>query len=130
MLQDIQLIAEKADFFRLGFKVLMPWVQKNEIEYGDASLDEFDLVIPAIADVLAFDLPIEPAGEQMIDRSALWKAFGPCMVFGVQFVPEVGRALAPVGIGESKELAGHKVAGMCGDDIKKSGFCFGVAEGF
>ncbi len=109
---DVQASREEAYFLGLGLKVLILWFQENEIEHGDASLDEFDLMFPAIADVLAFDLPIEPAGEQMIDRSALWKAFGPRMVFCVQFIPEGGRAAAPVGIGKSKELAGRRSLGI------------------
>ncbi len=63
----------------------------------------------------------------MIDRSAVWKAFGPRMVFCVQFIPEGGRAAAPVGIGKSKELAGRRSLRIA--DTEKSSFCFGVAKG-
>src|SRR5260370_31856960 len=129
MIRDFQLIAEEADFFRLGFKVFPLRVGEDKIEHPDTPLDVFDFVLPAVADVLAVDLAVEPAGEQVIDRSALWKAFGPGVSFGVKFAPEGGRALAPMGSGEAEELTRHKVAGMRRYDVEKAGFCFGVAEG-
>src|ERR1700734_2172206 len=74
--RDFQLIAEKADFVPLGFQVLPLRVREDKVEHSDAPMDVFDFVLPAIADVLAVDLAVEAAGEQMIDRSALWKALG------------------------------------------------------
>ena len=130
MLLDVQSPAKEADFFWLGFKVLIPLIQENEIEHSDAPLDVFDFVFAAIADVLAFDLAIEAAGEEVVDRSALWKAFGSGVFPGVKFAPEGGRALAPMGAGEGEKLARHEVAGMRRHDVEKAGFCFGVAEGF
>ena len=91
-------------------------------------MDVLDFVFPAITDVLAVDLAVQPAGEQMIDRSALWKAFGPGVFLGVEFAPEGGRALAPVGRGEGEELTGHKIAGMRVHNVEKAGFRLGVAE--
>lgn len=110
MVRDFQLIAEKADFFRLGFKVLIPLVQKNEIEHRNAPLDVLDFVFPEVANVLSVDLAVEAAGEQVIDRPALWKTFGPGVTQGAKFVPEDGSALAPVGVGEAEELACNEVA--------------------
>lgn len=110
VVRDFQLIAEKADFFRLGFKVLIPLVQENEIEHPNAPLDVLDFVFAAVANVLAIDLAVEAAGEQVIDRSALWKTFGPGVTLGVKFVPEDGSALAPVGVGKREELACNEVA--------------------
>jgi hypothetical protein len=66
-------------------------------------------VLPAIADVLAVDLAAEPAREQVIDRSALWKTFCPCVPLGVKFVPEDVGAVTPMGIGKGEKLARHKV---------------------
>src|SRR5713226_9970440 len=129
VLLDVQRPAKEADFFWLGFKVLTPLIQENKIEHSDAPLDVFDFVFPAIADVLAFDLPIEAAGEEVVDRPALRKAFGSGVFPGVKFGPEGGRALAPMGRGEGEELTRHKVAGMRRHDVEKAGFCFGVAEG-
>ena len=85
---------------------------------------------PTIANVLAVDLAVETAGEQVIDRSALWKAFGPGVVLGVKFVPEDGRALAPMGVGEGEKLTCHKVAGMRRYNVEKASLRFGVAESF
>ena len=97
MIRDLQLIAEKADFFGLGFEVLIPLIQENEIEHSDAPLDVFDFVFAAVANVLAVDLAVEPAREQVIDRSALWKAFGPGVSLGVKFVPEEWSCACPNG---------------------------------
>src|SRR6267154_2615374 len=36
LIRDLQLIAEKARLFRLGFKVLIPLVQEDKIEDSDA----------------------------------------------------------------------------------------------
>ena len=85
-------------------------------------------MLPAIADVLAVDLAVEPAREQVIERSALWKAFRPGVFFSVEFVPEGGGSVAPMGGGEGEELARHKVAGMRGHNVEKAGFCLGVSE--
>src|SRR6266849_9743121 len=128
VLLDVQRPAKEADFFWLGFKVLIPLVQENEIEHSDAPLDVFDFVFPAIADVLAFDLAIEATGEEMVDRSALRKAFGSGVFPGVKFAPEGGRALAPMGTGEREKLASREVAGMRRHNVEKAGFCFRVAE--
>src|SRR5271156_627221 len=105
-------------------------VQENEIEHGDAPLNELDFVLAAIANVLAVDLAVETAGEQVIDRSALGKAFGPGVTLSVKFVPEKGGALAPMGVGEGEKLSSNKVAGMCRYDVQKPGLRFGVAESF
>ncbi len=130
MIRDLQFIAEKADFFGLGFKVLIPLVQENEIEHCDAPLNELDFVFAAVANVLAVDLAVETAGKQMVDRSALWKAFGPGVTLGLKFVPEDGRALAPMGVSEGEKLACNKVAGMRRYDVEKASLRFGVAESF
>src|SRR5258708_39557025 len=93
-------------------------------------MDVFDFVFAAIANVFAVDLPVETAGEQVIDRSALWKAFGPGVTLGLKFVPGDGRALAPMGFGEGEKLTRHKVAGMRRYDVEKASLRFGVAESF
>ena len=59
------MIAEKADFFVLGFKVLIPLIQENKIEHSDAPLDVFEFVFPAVAKVLPVDLAIYIPGEYM-----------------------------------------------------------------
>src|SRR5580704_10066592 len=100
--RDLQLVAEKTEFFRLGFQVLPLRVRENKVEHSDAAMDVFDFVLPAIANVLAVDLSVEAAGKQMIERSALWKALRPRVFLGVKFVPEGGRALAPMGAGEGE----------------------------
>jgi hypothetical protein len=48
MARDFQLIAEKADFFRLGFEIFPLRVGEDEIEHCDALLNKFDLVLPTI----------------------------------------------------------------------------------
>src|ERR1700683_4682335 len=130
VLLNVQIPAKEADFFWLGFKVLIPLIQENEIEHSDAPLNVFDFVFPAIADVLAFDLPIEAAGEEGVDRRALRKTFCAGVFPSVKCAPEGGRALAPMGRGEGEELTRHKVTGMRRHNVEKAGFCFRVAEGF
>src|ERR1700728_1669745 len=130
VLLDVQSPAKEADLFWLGFKVLIPVIQENEIEHSDAPLDVFELVFPTIADVLAFDLPIEAAGEEVVDRPALRKAFGSGVFSSVKFGPEGGRALAPMCTGEREKLASREVAGMRRHNVEKAGFCFRVAEAF
>src|SRR3984893_2807293 len=90
-------LTEKAGLFWLGFEVLPLQMGKDKVEYCDPPPDVFDFVFAAVADVFAVDLAVKPVGEQMIDGSAHWKAFGPGVVLGVKLVPEVGRALAPMG---------------------------------
>src|SRR5216684_2913930 len=126
---DFQLLAEIADFFRFGFDVLPLRVGENVVEHSDAPLNVFDFVFPTVANVLAVDLAVETAREQVIDRSALWKAFGPGVFLGVKLVPEDGRALAPMGVGEREELTRHEVTRMRRYNVKKAGFRFGIAEG-
>src|SRR6266478_2531302 len=122
VIRDLQLIAEKADFFGLGFKVLIPLVQENKIEHSDAPLDVLDFVFVAVANVLAVDLAVEAAGEQVIDRSALRKALGPGVALGLKFVPEEGRALAPMSVSKGKKLTCNKITGMRGHEVEKTGF--------
>ena len=90
--RNLQSVTEETDLFRLRFQVFPLRVGKDKIEHSDASLDVFDFVLPAIANILAVDLAVEPAREQVIDRSALWKAFGPGVFLRVKLVPEAGRA--------------------------------------
>src|SRR3984885_14502018 len=106
----------------------MPVVQQDEIEDGDAPFDEVNFVETAIADVLAFDLPIEAAGEQVIYDAPLWKAFRTDVFEPFELAPEQGRALAPMSARKAEKLARQKVAGMGRDDIKKARFFFGVAK--
>ena len=101
-----------------------------EIEDSNAPLDVLDFVLSAIADVLAVDLAVEPAGEQVVDDPAFWEAFGAGMLLGVKLAPESGRALAPMSVGERKEFTGHKVTRMRRYNVEKASFRFGVAEGF
>ena len=75
----------------------MPLIQQDEVEHSDAPLDVFDFVFAAIANVLAVDLAIQTAGEQVIDRSAFWKAFGPGVALGLEFVPEEWSCACPNG---------------------------------
>src|SRR5260370_35686005 len=76
VIRNLQLVTEEGDLFRLRFQVFPLRVREDKIEHSDAPLDVFDFVLPAIADVLAVDLAVETHREEVIDRSALWKAFG------------------------------------------------------
>ena len=62
VIRDFQLIAEETDFFWLGFKVFPLWVGEDKIEYPNSPLNEFDFVLPTIADVFPVDLAVEPTG--------------------------------------------------------------------
>jgi integrase len=93
---DFQLIAEIADFFRFGLEVLPLRVGENIIEHSDAPLNVFDFVFPTVANVLAVDLAVETAREQVIDRSVFWKAFGPGVFLGVKLAPEGVGSVAPM----------------------------------
>src|SRR4029077_3161333 len=106
--RNFQLVTEKTDFFRLGFQVPVLRVEKHKIEDSNAALNVFDLVLPPV--VLAVNLAVEPAGVEVVDDSALWEEFGAGMLLGAKLVPESGRALAPMCVGESQELTRHKVA--------------------
>src|ERR1700676_5083186 len=81
--RNFELITEKADLFWLGFQVLVLRIGKDKIEDSDAPVNVFDFVLPAVADVLAVDLPVEPAGEQVVDDPVLWEVFGARMFLGV-----------------------------------------------
>ena len=65
---------QKKRTFSGSFRGTDAVVQENEIENADASFDEVDFVFTAVADVLAFDLAIETAGEQVIHDATLRKA--------------------------------------------------------
>src|SRR6185312_12657673 len=125
MAWDFQLVAEESDLLRLGFEVPILLIRQHKIEHADALADELDLMLAAVAKVLASDLPIEPAREEVVDHATFRKAFGPGMFLSVEFGPEHGRPLAPMSAGKSKELAGDKVAGMRSDEIQET--CFGFS---
>jgi hypothetical protein len=127
---NLKFVAKKADLFLFGFKVFTIKVGQNKIQHSNPALDEVDFMVAPVADVLAVDLAVETAGEQVIDRSAFWKAFGPGVALGLKFVPEKGRTLAPMGVGEGEKLSSHKVARMCRYDVEKPGLGFGVPESF
>src|SRR6185437_4384135 len=130
MAWDFQLVTEESDLLRLGFEVPRLLIRQHKIEHADALADELDLMLAAVAKVLASDLPIEPAREEVVDHAALRKTFGAGMFLRVEFGPERGGPLAPMSAGKSKELAGDKVARMRSDEIQEMGLGFGVAEGF
>src|SRR5882762_815602 len=65
----------------------------------------------------------------MIDDAALRKAFDSGVPQALQFRPESGRSLSPMGSGKFEELPGHEIAGMSGHQIEKARFFFAVAEG-
>ena len=108
----------------------MPLIEENEIEHRDAPLDVFDFVFAAVADVLAVDLAVKTPGEEVIDGSALWKAFGPGMFPGVKLGPEGIGSVAPMGVGKGEELTRNEVTRMRRDDVEKPRLGFGVSESF
>ncbi len=73
MIRDFQSVAEKTDFFGLGFQVFALRVGEDKIEHSDTPLNIFDFVFATVADVLAVNLAVEPAGEQVIDLSESWR---------------------------------------------------------
>ncbi|MGA8103812.1 MAG: hypothetical protein WB869_16750 [Candidatus Acidiferrales bacterium] len=122
------MVAKKADLFLFGFEVFTIKMGQNEIQYSNAALDEIDFMIAPVADVRAVDLTVEPVGEKMVKRPALWKTVCPGMLVGVKFAPEVCGAVAPMRTREGQELAGDKIPRMSRNDIEKASFHFGVTE--
>ena len=84
---------------------MIPLVQENEIEYGDAAFDEVELMLTAIAEVLLFDLAIESAREQVMHDTAFRKAFRTSVPSALELAPESGGALAPMSARKAKELS-------------------------
>ena len=119
--RDLQVI-EIPHLFWFGFKVFPLGVGEDKIEDSDAPLNVFEFVFPAIAKVLAADLAVQPAREEVIDLPAHWEGLGARMFFGVKFAPKSRRALAPMATSEGQELACNKVAGMRGHGVKKASF--------
>jgi|SRR6516225_3957719 len=99
---------------------------EDKVEHSDASLNVFEFVFPAVAKILPVDLAVQFAREHVIDLPVHWEVFGAGMFLRVEFVPKRGRALSPMATGESEELTCHKVARMCGYDVKKVSFGLGV----
>src|SRR5258708_21387369 len=130
VLLDVQSTTEEAHFFGLGFEVLMPLVEENKIEDGDAPFDEFELVLATVTKIFLFDLSVEPSREEVINHPALGKALHASMAFGFELAPESGGPFAPMSAGEREELTGGEVTGVGGDNVEKAGFHFGVTEGF
>src|SRR5580704_15163443 len=122
LLRDVQSTTEEAHFFGLGFEVLIPLVEENKIEDGDAPFDEFELVLATVTKVFLFDLPVEPPREEVINHAALGKALHASMAFGFELAPESRGPFAPMSAGEREELAGGEVTGVGGDNVEKAGF--------
>ena len=128
LLANTQSFTEVLQLFRLGFQVLIPLVQENKIEHGNAALDEVELMLTAVAEVLLFDLAIESAREQVMHDSAFRKAFRTSVPLALELAPESGRALAPMSARKAKELPRGEVTGMCCNEVEKSCLCLGVAK--
>ena len=71
----------------------------------------------AVPKVLAPELAIQPASEEVIDRAVPWHGAGTRVLVGLQLIPEKSRALAPLHAGKGKELPSNEVTGMRGDDV-------------
>ena len=121
--------AEKSDLVRLGFEILVVRMREHKIEDRQAALDEVQFVGSAVADVFAFNAPVQPAREHMIDHAALRKPFDARMPQALELGPESGGSFAPMGTGKFEELAGNEITGMRGHQIEKTGFLFAIAEG-
>ena len=128
LLANTQSFTEVLQLFRLGFQVLIPLVQENKIEHGNAALDEVELMLTAVAEVLLFDLAIESAREQVMHDTAFRKAFPTSVPSALELAPESGRALAPMSARKAKELPRGEVTGMCCNEVEKSCLCLGVAK--
>src|SRR5690349_24735890 len=102
-------------------------VRQHEIEHGETPADEVQLMCAAIAEVLFIDGRIEPSREEVIDNAAQGITFPLNVFLGLELVPIVRGALAPMSPGKAKELAGHEIAGLCGHDVKKTSYLRGVA---
>jgi hypothetical protein len=93
-------------------------VGENIIEHSDAPLNVFDFVFPTVANVLAVDLAVETAREQVIDRSVFWKTFGPGVFLGLKLAPEGVGSVAPMAavVGSipalSKMISGQSCSGL------------------
>ncbi len=126
---EAQRSAEKPNLLRLRFEVLVVRMSENEIENGEAPLDEIEFVSSAITDVLAFNLSVEPAREHVIDNAALRKALDPDVPQALQFRPKASRSLSPMSPREFQKLPCDEVPRMRGHKVKKASLFFVVAEG-
>src|SRR5713226_6327517 len=128
LLANTQSFTEVLELFRLSFQVLIPLVQENEIEHGNAALDEVELMLTAVAEALLFDLAIEPAREQVMHDTAFRKAFRTSVPSALELAPESGRTLAPMSARKAKELVCGEVTGMGCNEVEKPCLWLGVAK--
>src|ERR1700693_597553 len=96
---DAQFLAKIGDLFAFSFQILVRLVCENEIEDGDALLDEMDFMSAPIAKMFSSDPAIEPPRKQVTDDSALGKTLGPRVPKPLDLAKKVCRALAPMGPG-------------------------------
>src|SRR5580692_10902116 len=62
---DAEGSAEKTNFVWFRFEIRVVRVRENKIENRQTCFDEVDLVGSAVADILAFQTPVQPAREHM-----------------------------------------------------------------
>jgi hypothetical protein len=102
---------------------------KDKIEHGETSLYVLPFMFPAVAEVFTSEVPVELAGENVMDHSVFGKAFGPGVFVSLEFHPELRGAFVPRRSGEREELPGHEVPGMRGHTIEEVSFLRRVPEG-
>src|ERR1051326_1677589 len=125
---DVQVAAEEGELVGLGFQVGKSGICEHEIENGDARLDVFEFMPPAIAKVLATELAIELESEEVIDGAMSRHGCRTRMLVRLEFVPKKGGALAPLHARKRQELPGNEVARVRGNEIQKARLFFGVSE--
>src|SRR5258708_3077460 len=125
---DTQRIAEEANLFGLGFKILGALVEEHKIENGDTAFDEVQFVSAPIAKILPCDLAIEPARKNVVHHAALRETLDTGMPLALEPVPEGCGPFAPMRARKREELTGREITGMRGYNVGKTGLLLRAAE--
>ena len=92
-------------------------------------MDVLHFVLASVAEVLAPEVPVELASEDVVDDAVNGKTLGPSVLVGLEFRPKQRRAFAPMRAGKRQKVPGDEVPGMRGYEIEEVGLLRCVSEG-
>src|SRR5882762_2734545 len=122
------VVTKIAELILFGFEIVVALVGEDEIEENETRPDEFGGMVPAIAQIFLIDTAIQRSRKQVVDAADIG-VFPPSdMAAAFELFGEVLRPLAPLGAGESDELAGQEVAGMRGHNVEETSLLRRVAQ--